>query len=77
MPNTLSASYYTDGSGINQKVGAATAQVGHHSQSFPVFLGSTSCHTVYAAELFGILEALHIVVASRSILHTVLIFSDN
>ena len=77
MPNTTSASYYTDGSDINQKVGAAAVQIGHNSQNVLVFLGSTSCYTVYAAELSGILVVLHMAAANRSISQTVLIFSDN
>ena len=69
MPNTRSASYYT--------IGAAAIQIGHNSQNVSVFLGSTSCYTVYAAELSGILVALHMAAANRSISQTVLIFSDN
>ena len=75
MPNTTSASYYTDESGINQKVGAAAVQIGHNSQNVSVFLGSISCYTVYAAELSGILVVLHIAAANRSTSQKVLIFS--
>lgn len=43
---------YTDGSGINEKVGAsATAK----TVSWNSFLGSTNLFTVYSGELYGIL----------------------
>ena len=67
MPNIASASYYTDESGINQKVGAAAVQISHNFQNILVFLGLISCYTVYAAELFRILVTLHMAAANRSI----------
>ena len=54
-----SVGYYTDGSGINQKVGAAAVQLGQRFSNISVFLGSNTYYTVYAAELSGILVAIH------------------
>ena len=58
-----SAGYYTDGSGINQKVGAAAVQLVQGFSNISVFLGSIIYYTVYAAELSGILVAIHMALA--------------
>ena len=58
-----SADYYTDGSGINQKMGAAAVQLGQGFSNFSVFLGSNTYYTVYAAEFSGILVAIHMALA--------------
>lgn len=58
-----SAGYYTDGSGINQKVGAAAVQLGQRFGNISVFLGSNAYYTVYAAELSGIWLAIHMALA--------------
>ena len=58
-----SAGYYTDGSGFNQKVGAAAVQLGQGFSNISVFLGSNIYYTVFAAELSGILVAIHMALA--------------
>lgn len=76
-----SAGYYTDGSGINQKVGVAVAavQLGQGFSNISVFLGSNIYYTVYAAELSGILVAIHMALAIPLTLQVrrILIFTDN
>lgn len=73
------AGYYTDGSGINQKVGAAAVRLGQIFSNISVFLGSNLYYTVYAAELSGILVAIHMALAIplTSRVRRVLIFTDN
>jgi hypothetical protein len=65
---------YTDGSGINEKVGAAAVAptLGIRESAF---MGKQNSTTVYAAELFGILMALTII--TRSSPQTAAIFTDN
>ncbi len=48
---------YTDGSGINNKIGAAAVSPDIDS-TFSVYLGPSDWYTVYSAELHGILQAL-------------------
>ena len=65
---------YTDGSGINGKIGAAAVALtlNTHAQAF---LGTETASNVYAAELQGILMGLDIATKSDR-LHAV-IFTDN
>ena len=65
---------YTDGSGINGKVGAAAValQLDVVKQTF---MGEENTSTVYAAELQGILMALEIAIGQLST--RVVIFTDN
>ena len=74
-----SAGYYTDENGINQKVGAAAVQLGQGFSNISVFSGSNTYYTVYAAELSGILVAIHMALAipSTSQVRRILIFTDN
>lgn len=70
--------YYTDGSAINKKVGAAVVA---STQAFTLrlFLGAASFYTVYSAELVGILGALHLALARplSDNCRRVIIFTDN
>ncbi len=77
--STEITSYYTDGSEINEKVGAAAVQLGQRLKSISVFLGSSIHYTVYAAELFEILVALYMALAGALIpqQRRILIFTDN
>jgi ribonuclease HI len=65
---------YTDGSGINGRVGAA-AVCPQCNETRSVYMGEQSEATVYAAELQGILLAL-IIILRRQIQHAI-IFTDN
>ena len=51
---------YTDGRGINEKVGAAAVS-SNIGPSFRSYFGPDTSFTVYAAELHGILQALTMV----------------
>lgn len=70
--------YYTDGSAINNKVGAAIVA---STQAFTLqlFLRAASFYTVYSAELVGILGALHLALARplSGNCQRVIIFTDN
>lgn len=65
---------YSDGSGINGKVGAAAiaSTLSTHAQAY---LGEESTTTVYAAELIGALLAINIAIRARK--PVVAIFTDN
>jgi ribonuclease HI len=65
---------YTDGSGINSRVGAA-AVCPQYNKIRSVYIGEQSKATVYAAKLQGILLGL-IIILRRQIQH-VIIFTDN
>ena len=52
---------YTDGSGINKKVGAAAISP-HLGSMLCVFLGSSTWYTIYSAELHGIVQALILII---------------
>ena len=69
---------YTDGSGINGKIGAA-AVAPALNWIWPSYLGDTSWFTVYAAELQGILNGIEISVcySNRMQGKTVIILTDN
>jgi ribonuclease HI len=66
---------YTDGSGIDDRVGAAAycTQTGEIRQAF---MGTNHTSTVYAGEVYGLVMALQMVVAADR-LCPVYIFSDN
>lgn len=66
---------YTDGSGVNDRVGAAAfcSQTGEIRQAF---MGTKHASTVYAGEVYGLVMALRMVVAMDRIC-SVYIFSDN
>lgn len=70
--------YYTDGSAINRKVGAAVVAP---TQSFTLrlFLGPSPFYTVYSADLVGILGALQLALARPVSVNCqrVIIFTDN
>lgn len=68
---------YTDGSGINGKIGAS-AVAPSLGVTLKTFLGSTSCYTVYSGELQGIALALSIA-ENRPIsdIENVTVFTDN
>ena len=79
MLSTESTGYYTDWSGINQKVGATAVQLGQTFKKVSAFLGSSIYYTIYAAELSGILVPLHMALADSLIPQgrRILIFTDN
>lgn len=54
--------YYTDGSAINEKVGAAVVG-SFQAFTLRIFFGAASFYIVYSAELVGILRALHLALA--------------
>lgn len=69
--------FYTDGSGINKKIGAAAVSYTMGSP-WQIFMGSDTWYTVYSAELHGIIQALTIATLKRP--HptgTVIINTDN
>ena len=69
---------YTDGSGINNKIGAAAVAT-QYSVRLESFLGTFQCHTVYTGELQGINLALNFTwtkMLERPIFDEV-IFTDN
>lgn len=55
---------YTDGSGINKKVGAAAVSPDIDS-TLSVYMGTSDWYTVYSAELHGILQALTMTAVHR------------
>ncbi len=69
---------YTDGSGINNKVGAAAVSSDINS-TFCVYLGPSDRYTVYSAELHGILQALTMAAVHqpRMQFNTIIINTDN
>lgn len=68
---------YTDGSGINDKIGAA-AVVPSQGIVCKAFLGPGHCFTVYSGELQGIAMALNIVLSqTNSQISKATIFTDN
>ena len=71
---TLALVLYTDGSCINDKVGAS-AVTADGSIKYRSYLGRASEVTVYAAELRGILSSLEI--AYRKDYRAVIVFTDN
>ncbi len=74
-----SAGYYKDGSGINQKVGAAAVQLGQGFSNISVFLGSNIYYTVYTSKVSRILVVIHMALAIplTSQVKRILIFTDN
>ena len=69
--------FYTDGSGINKEIGAASVSYTMGSP-WQIFIGPDTWYTVYSAELHGIIQAL--TVASLNRPHptgTVIINTDN
>ena len=75
MPRTR---YNTDGSGINEKMGAVavSSSIG---PSFRSYLGLDTSFTVYTAELYGVLQGLTMVWVHRMSIPTrkVIINADN
>ena len=71
---------YTDGSGINNKIGAAAVPI-QHSVMLKSFLGTFGCHTVYTGELQGVNLALNFAMTKmlerRLLFNEVIIFTDN
>ena len=69
---------YTDGSGANNKVGAAAVSPDIDS-TFSIYLGASDWYTVYSTELHGILQALAMVVVhqARHRLNRIIINTDN
>lgn len=65
---------YTDGSGVNSRVGAA-AVCPRHQETRSEYMGEQSEATVYAAELQGILLAL--VITLRCQIQHAMVFTDN
>ncbi len=55
---------YTDGSGINKKVGAA-AVLPDIGSPYGIYLGPSNWFTVYSAELHGVLQALTMTTVHR------------
>ena len=79
MLSIKKAGYYTDESGIKQKMGAAAVQLGQGFCNIAVFLGSNKYYTVYTANLSEILVAIHmaLTVPLTSTIKKTLIFTDN
>ena len=68
---------YTDGSGINGKIGAA-AVIPSQNASFKAYLGSAHFFTVYLGELQGVAMALNSTTPVRNqLLQKLTIFTDN
>ena len=70
---------YTDGSGINDKIGAAAIAT-QYGVMLKSFLGSFRCHTVYTGELQGVNLALNFAITKKLEHRTfdeVIIFTDN
>ncbi len=69
---------YTDGSGINKKVGAAAVSPDIGSP-YGIYLGPSNWFTVYSAELHGVLQALTMTAVHREEVGTrkVIINTDN
>ncbi|KAI3054683.1 hypothetical protein CBS147353_11406 [Aspergillus niger] len=65
---------YTDGSGINGKIGAA-AVCARYQETRAAYMGDQSETTVYAAELQGIFLALIIIIRHR--ISRAVVFTDN
>lgn len=70
---------YTDGSGINGKIGASAVTASISDQAY---LGPDTQYTVFAGELYGILLALHIAyfiiqIEKRTNTKTPIIYTDN
>jgi ribonuclease HI len=65
---------YTDGSGINRKVGAAAVAPTLNMYT-SAYLGRETTSTVYAAKLVGILMGLEI--AMRANMRKIAVFTDN
>lgn len=70
--------FYTDGSGINKKVGAAAVSPSI-STPFMIYLDRSEWYTVYSAELHGTIQALAMAVTYRAEVpsNTVIINTDN
>jgi ribonuclease HI len=67
---------YTDGNGINNKIGAAA--VAPQIKSFQKgYMGPASDATVYAAEVYGVIMALHMMIRNSNYYHKGVIFTDN
>ena len=68
---------YTDGSGINGKIGAA-AVIPSQNATFKAYLGSAHFFTVYSGELQGVAMALNSTTPVRNqLLQKLTIFTDN
>ncbi len=69
---------YTDGSGINKKVGAAVVSP-DIGLSYRIYLGLSNWFTVYLAELYKVLQALTMTAVHREEVGTrkVIINTDN
>lgn len=68
---------YTDGSGINDKIGAA-AVLPSQGIVCKAFLGPSHCFTVYSGELQGIAMALNIALSqTNSQISKATFFTDN
>ena len=70
---------YTDGSGINNKIGAAAVAT-QYSVKLESYLGTFSSHTVYTGELQGVNLALIFVITKkleRQEFNEVIVFTDN
>lgn len=70
---------FTDGSGINGKIGASAVTASISDQAY---LGPDTQYTVFAGELYGILLALHIAyfiiqIEKRTNTKTPIIYTDN
>ncbi|TKA77911.1 hypothetical protein B0A49_04302 [Cryomyces minteri] len=69
---------YTDGSGYKKRVGSAATIPSIPGATKKAFLGSlTDKHSVYAAELYGILMALQLLLEYLPTRKEVVIFTDN
>ncbi|KAG8871434.1 hypothetical protein FRB98_000778, partial [Tulasnella sp. 332] len=55
---------FSDGSGLNSHIGTAAITTGLTNTTLCYYLGCDSAHTVFEAELVGILLALHIIAHS-------------
>ena len=70
---------YTDGSGINNKIGAAAVAT-QFSVRLESYLGTFGCHTVYTGELQGVNLALNFTwtkMLEGHVLNEVIVFTDN
>ncbi|KAG8870013.1 hypothetical protein FRB98_002007, partial [Tulasnella sp. 332] len=68
---------FSDGSGLNGHIGAAAITTGPTNTTLRYYLGRDSAHTIFEAELVGILLALHIIAHCPPRTRSALIALDN
>ena len=68
---------YSDGSEINEKVGAASVMTMPHTAASACHMGGSSTSTIYAAEVYALMEALQLIGREAPGRKKAIVFTDN